>query len=103
MPLQLPKELVKLIESFDEDQLRALNDLVVGQLRLIRHARTLDTMRSFHVEDRVWFTHNNSYYEGTVTRLNQKSISVTVDDGGRWNIHPELLKKIDTQDSLKEL
>jgi hypothetical protein len=103
MPQQLPKELIKLIENLDEDQLRALNDLVVEQLRLVQHARTLDAMRSFHVRDRVWFTHNESYYEGTITRLNQKSISVTVDDGSRWNIAPEWLKKIDTQDSLKEL
>ena len=102
MPLELPKELIKLIESLDEDQLHALNDLVVEQLRLVHHAKILDAMRSFHVGDRVWFTHNESYYEGTITRLNQKTISVTVDDGSRWNVAPEWLKKIDMQDSCKE-
>lgn len=102
MPQQLPKELINLIESLDEDQLHALNDLVVEQLRLVHHAKILDAMRSFHVNDRVWFTHNGIYHEGTVTRLNQKSISVTVDDGSRWNIAPEWLKKIDMQDSRKE-
>ncbi|HEY4034486.1 MAG TPA: hypothetical protein VGL94_11040 [Ktedonobacteraceae bacterium] len=97
MAQQLPKELINLIENLNEDQLHALNNLVVEQLRLVHHARTLDAMRSFHVTDRVWFTHNEKYYEGIITRLNQKTISVTVDDGGRWNIPPGMLKKVDKE------
>ncbi|HWS84692.1 MAG TPA: hypothetical protein VN207_10590 [Ktedonobacteraceae bacterium] len=103
MPQQLPKELINLIESLDEDQLHALNHLVVEQLRLVHHARTLNAMRSFHVMDRVWFTHNEKYYEGTITRLNQKTVSITLDDGNRWNVSPGVLTKIDTENPLKEL
>ena len=103
MAQQLPKELINLIENLNEGQLHALNHLVVEQLRLVHHVRTLDAMRSFHVTDRVWFTHNEKYYEGTITRLNQKTVSVTLDDGNRWNVSPGVLQKVNTENPLKEL
>lgn len=93
MPQQLPKQLINLIENLDEDQLHALHHLVVERLRLIHNARALDAMRSFHVMDRVSFSHNGKYYKGTVTRLNQKTITVTVDDGSRWNVSPGVSHK----------
>jgi hypothetical protein len=102
MPQQLPKELINLIQSLDEDQLRALNHLVVEQLRFVHQAKTSNAMRNFHVTDRVWFTHNEGYYEGTITRLNQKTVAVTLDNGDRWNVSPSVLKKVDTENSLKE-
>ena len=59
-------------------------------------------MRNFYILDRVSFTHNGKYYEGVVTRLNQKTITVILDDGNRWNISPGNLKKIDQENPLKE-
>ena len=51
-------------------------------------------MSQFHVLDRVSFVHNGKPYEGTVTRLNQKTISIMLDDGTRWNVAPSLLTQI---------
>jgi hypothetical protein len=42
----------------------------------------------------VSFVHNAKQYEGTVTRLNQKTISIVLDDGTRWNVAPSLLTKV---------
>lgn len=54
-------------------------------------------MRNFYVLDRVSFTHNGKHYAGVVTRLNQKTITVTLDDGTRWGVSPGNLKKIDQE------
>jgi Predicted metal-binding protein related to the C-terminal domain of SecA len=32
---------------------------------------------------------------GNIERLNQKSVSLRCDDGGRWKVAPSLLEKVD--------
>ena len=98
---QLPKQIIRLIESLNEDQLHALYRVVAERLNLVHKARALAAMRNFYILDRVTFTHNGKRYEGIVTRLNQKTITVTLDDGNRWGIHPGNLKKIDQENPLK--
>lgn len=91
---QLPKQIINLIESLNEDQLHALYRVVAERLNLVHKARALVAMRNFYILDRVLFTHNGKHYEGVVTRLNQKTITVTLDDGTRWGVSPGNLKKI---------
>ena len=98
---QLQKQIIRLIESLNEDQLHALYRVVAERLNLVHKARALAAMRNFYILDRVTFTHNDKRYEGIVTRLNQKTITVTLDDGNRWGIHPGNLKKIDQENPLK--
>lgn len=90
----LPKQLLRLVDSLDEDQLHALYHVVAQRLELLQKAHALAAMSQFHVLDRVSFVHNGKRYEGTVTRLNQKTISITLDDGTRWNVAPSLLTKV---------
>ena len=94
MDRQLPKQLLRMIETLDEDQLHALYRIVAQRLQLAQKAQALSAMSRFHVLDRVSFFHNGKQYEGTVTRLNQKTISVMLDDGTRWNVAPSLLTKV---------
>jgi hypothetical protein len=94
MARQLPKQLLRMVETLDEDQLHALYHIVVQRLQLVQKAHTLAAMGQFHVLDRVSFFHNSKPCEGTVTRLNQKTISVMLDDGTRWNVAPSLLTKV---------
>ena len=104
MARQLPKPLLRLVDSLDEDQLQALYQVVVQRLQLAQKAHALAAMSQFHVLDRVLFVHNGKQYEGTVTRLNQKTISIMVDDGTRWNVAPSLLTKVaDRQDTVLQL
>ena len=94
MDRQLPKQLLRLVETLDEDQLHALYHVVAQRLQLAQKAHALAAMSRFHVLDRVSFVHNGKQYEGTVTRLNQKTISIMLEDGTRWNIAPSLLTKV---------
>jgi hypothetical protein len=87
MPARLPKQLLNIMDTLDEDQLHALYQRVAERLQLAQRAHTLYAMSQFHVLDRVSFVHNEKHYEGTVTRLNQKTINVTLDDGTRWNVY----------------
>jgi hypothetical protein len=90
----LPKQLLRLVDSLDEEQLHALYHVVAQRLQLAQKAHALAAMSQFHVLDRVWFVHNGKQDEGTVTRLNQKTISIMLDDGTRWNVVPSLLTKV---------
>ena len=94
MDRQLPRQPLRLVETLDADQLHALYHVVAQRLQLAHKAQTLSAMSRFHVLDRVSFVHNGRQYEGTVTRLNQKTISIMLDDGTRWNVAPSLLTKV---------
>ena len=104
MDRQLPKQLLRMIETLDEDQLHALHHVVAQRLQLAQKAHALAAMSQFHVLDRVSFFHNGKQYEGTVTRLNQKTISIMLDDGTRWNVAPSLLTKVaDRKETVLQL
>ena len=94
MDRPLPKQLLRMVDTLDEAQLHALYHVVAQRLQLAQKAHALAAMSQFHVLDRVAFVHTGNRYEGTVTRLNQKTVSVTLDDGTRWNVAPSLLTKI---------
>ncbi len=103
MSAQLPQQLNSLIKDLNEDQLHALYRIVVERLNLVHKVRALYAMRNFNILDRVSFTHNEKHYEGTVTRLNQKTITVILDDGNHWNVAPGVLTKLDQENPLKEI
>ena len=104
MPARLPKQLLNIIDTLNEDQLHTLYHVVAERLQLAQRAHTVYAMSQFHVLDRVSFVHNEKPYEGMVTRLNQKTVSVTLDDGTRWNVAPSLLTKVaDRKETLLKL
>jgi len=104
MARQLPKQLLRMVETLDDDQLHALYHMVAQRLQLAQKAHALAAMSQFHVLDRVSFVHHGKQYEGTVTRLNQKTISIVLDDGTRWNVAPSLLTKVaDRQETVLQL
>ena len=104
MNRQLPKQLLRMVDMLDEAQLHALYHVVAQRLQLAQKAHALAAMSQFHVLDRVRFVHNGKQHEGTVTRLNQKTISIMLDDGARWNVAPSLLTKIaDRQETALQL
>ena len=79
MARQVPKQLLRMVDTLDEDQLHALYHIVAQRLQLAQKAHALAAMSQFHVLDRVSFVHNGKQYEGTVTRLNQKTTSIMLD------------------------
>lgn len=99
----LPKTFMQIVENLDEEQLHAAYSILAQRLNLLHRAKALYAMRKFNIMDRVSFIHNGQYYEGNVTRLNQKSITVTLDNGQRWGISPGSLTKIETPSPLKDI
>jgi hypothetical protein len=99
----LPKTFVQIVENLDEEQLHAAYNLLGERLNLLHRAKSLYAMRNFHIMDRVSFTNNGQYYEGNVTRLNQKTITVTLDNGQRWGVTPVSLTKIETLNPLQDI
>jgi metal-dependent HD superfamily phosphatase/phosphodiesterase len=94
MARQLPKQLLRMVETLDEEQLHALYHVVAQRLQLAQKAHALAAMSQFHVLDRVSFVHHGKPYEGTVTRLNQKTVGILLENGTRWNVAPSLLTKV---------
>jgi len=90
LPIQIDDLLLKL----DENQLRTLNDKVCARLNLVNRAKNTVFMARFNILDRVYFMNNNRKLIGTITRLNQKSVSVDLDDGAQWRVNPRSLTKI---------
>jgi len=99
----LPKDIRKLVNRLNEDELHALYRVVGERLRLFHRTKALFAMRNFQVLDKVFFDHHGERKKGTVTRLNQRTITVTLNNGARWNVSPDFLNKIDEENTLNEL
>ncbi len=83
---------VEAIKHLNEDDLRFLNRMIVERLKLISQARATTLMVSFTKGDRAGFqTSDGRKIEGTVLRLNKKTVSIVTDDGHQWNVPPGLL------------
>lgn len=86
---------VEAIKRLNEEDLRFLNRMIVERLQLISQARATTLMTSFTKGDRVGFqAPDGRMVEGTVLRLNKKTISVATGDGHQWNVAPGLLHLI---------
>src|SRR3954454_25115075 len=100
----LPKQLLRLVDSLDEEQRRALYHVVAQRLELLQKTHGLAAMSQFHVLARVSFVHNGNPYAGTVTRLHQKTIRITLDDGTRSKGAPSLLtQRADSNETALQL
>ncbi|RKW41662.1 MAG: hypothetical protein D8H96_09335 [Lautropia sp.] len=85
---------VEAINQMSEEDLVFLNRLIIERCKLIRQARATVQMTRFNVGDRVSFIAHGEDKEGTVIRLNKKTVSIAVDDGHQWNVAPGLLKLV---------
>jgi len=86
---------VETIKRLNEDDLLFLNRLIVERLKLISQARATTLMTSFTKGDRVGFqTPDGRMLQGSVVRLNQKTVGIVTDDSHQWNVAPGLLRLI---------
>ena len=82
-----------------EAELRDLNRWIVERLRFLNTMRAHAAMLQFSIGDRVCFqARDGRRVAGTLARYNQKSVSVLADDGGRWTVHPSLLRPLEPRD-----
>lgn len=88
------KKIDQLIEYLTEDQLRQLNHKIVERLNIIWKARALKSMSNFNTLDKAYFIKDWMKISWTITRLNQKTVTLITEDWGHWNVTPHLLTKI---------
>jgi uncharacterized protein YijF (DUF1287 family) len=69
--------------------------MVVERMRLMHKAELLLSMTRFNIGDCVsWSGNDGTVHTGIIIRLNNKTASVKVDDGGYWKVSPQLLRKV---------
>jgi len=87
------------IDHLTEAELVDLNYRIVQRLRLIRQVHAHQAMLEFRIGDRVTFaTQDRVPVSGILTRYNKKSDTVVTDDGQRWNVSPNFLRRSESGD-----
>ena len=83
------------IDGLGEPELIDLNNRIVERLRFLHQARAHSRMLDFSVGDRVSFHPEGSEpLLGVLTRYNKKTVTVITEQGQRWNVSPNLLRKV---------
>jgi len=83
------------INGLSESELIDLNNRIVERLRFLHQARAHSRMLEFSVGDRVSFHPEGSEpLLGVLTRYNKKTVTVITEQGQRWNVSPNLLRKV---------
>jgi ribosomal protein L21E len=83
------------IDGLNEPELIDLNNRIVERLRFLHQARAHSRMLQFSVGDRVSFHPEGSEpLLGVLTRYNKKTVTVITEQGQRWNVSPNLLRKV---------
>jgi hypothetical protein len=83
------------IDGLGEPELIDLNNRIVERLRFLHQARAHARMLEFSVGDRGSFHPEGSEpLLGVLTRYNKKTVTVITEQGQRWNVSPNLLRKV---------
>jgi hypothetical protein len=83
------------LDKLTEAELIDLNHRIVERLRFIQQAQAHHSMLKFSIGDQVSFEPpGRSAVFGVIIRYNKKTVSVLSDDGGRWNVSPQWLRKV---------
>jgi hypothetical protein len=82
------------IDALTEAELIDLNHRIVARLRFLGQLDAHATMLEFRIGERVTFQPDGRPpVAGMITRYNKKTVSIVTDDGQRWNVAPQLLRK----------
>jgi hypothetical protein len=83
------------IDRLNEAQLLDLNRRIVARLKFLAQMRAHARMLDFSIGERVGFQPPGRPVQfGILTRYNKKTVTVITEDGGHWNVAPQLLRKV---------
>lgn len=86
------ESLARFVNQLNEQQLHCLNRLAVHRIKQITQNRISAVMNKFAIGDSVWFqSSDNQLVDGTVIRLNKKTVTVASEENIIWNVSPGLL------------
>lgn len=87
------------IDTLRESELIDLNHRIVARLRFLREVDAHSSMLEFRIGERVAFhPDGRPVVTGMITRYNKKTVSVVTDDGQRWNVAPQVLRKVSSRE-----
>jgi hypothetical protein len=83
------------IDKLTEAELIDLNNRIVERLRFLSQARAHGRMLQFKIGDRVSFEpEGRGVIFGILARYNKKSVTVISENGERWNVAPQFLRRV---------
>ncbi|MGD9332209.1 MAG: hypothetical protein PVJ53_12915 [Desulfobacterales bacterium] len=83
------------ITALSYDELVALNHKIVERLKFLDAMHTNKEMMRFAPGDQVSFKPaGRSRQLGTLVKYNKKTVTVITESGQKWNVSPNLLRKI---------
>ncbi len=100
MDKKVRDKLHTLLESIEtDDDLLVVNDTVISYIKERRRIAGVKESLKYKRGDRVtWNTRKRGYgnpvIEGTVIRVNQKTLSVDADNGKKWRVPYTMVKKV---------
>jgi len=83
------KDVIEDLGQFTDEELRAINDAVIRQLKFNRSCKADAARHVFKAGDRVSFNGRSGLTEGTIVRVKRKKAIVFVDKGqrpGNWDV-----------------
>jgi hypothetical protein len=88
------------VDQLSESELIDLNHRIVARLRFLREADAHSSMLDYRIGERVMFRPaGHPVVTGMITRYNKKTVSIVTDDGHRWNVAPQLLRRADHRET----
>jgi len=81
------------IEKMSLDELIDLNKRVIRRIEYLHGLKTRSQLDRFEIGDRVGFQNEGRTVEGTVIRVNRKTLSVKTKEGS-WNVPPRFVTRI---------
>ena len=83
------------IDQLSERELIDLNHRIVARLRMLRELKAHASMLTFRIGEHVTFhPEGQAPVLGVITRYNKKTVSILTDDGQRWTVAPQLLRRV---------
>jgi hypothetical protein len=83
------------IDLMDLDELVKLNEYLVKRIRLLSDTKSMEKVQDFELLEEVYFIDDRrNRIEGTVIRLNKKTITIKTGNGMEWRVSPDFLKRL---------
>lgn len=83
------------IDLMDLDELIKLNKYVVKRIRLISDTKVMEKVHDFELLEKVYFLDDKgNRIDGTVIRLNKKTVTIKTGSGMEWRVSPHFLKRL---------
>ena len=84
--------LEKLINTLGEQELMALNKVIIERIKVLQKERMLLHAQQFKIGDLVSFEGQGKKRSGIVMKINSKYLSILTPQNIRWNVSPTFLK-----------